>query len=116
MIRRPPRSTLFPYTTLFRSCRPHIAGRDVSPDRLAGDERERLANLEAELGIEREGAQMAWRLHQPHLLDAAVASLVNGRMHQPPSRRAAFRRGIDRQRSNRGDGRVGERVEEDAAE
>src|SRR2546421_8139421 len=23
MIRRPPRSTLFPYTTLFRSCSPH---------------------------------------------------------------------------------------------
>src|SRR2546425_7684417 len=27
MIRRPPRSTLFPYTTLFRS---HIEGRDVA--------------------------------------------------------------------------------------
>src|SRR2546430_11632229 len=24
MIRRPPRSTLFPYTTLFRSARPHV--------------------------------------------------------------------------------------------
>src|SRR2546422_1176381 len=24
MIRRPPRSTLFPYTTLFRSCRRHV--------------------------------------------------------------------------------------------
>src|SRR5256885_12769577 len=24
MIRRPPRSTLFPYTTLFRSVRPHV--------------------------------------------------------------------------------------------
>src|SRR5260370_42703434 len=38
MIRRPPRSTLFPYTTLFRSKRarlsldvPHIRGRIVSP-------------------------------------------------------------------------------------
>src|SRR6266498_6145114 len=31
MIRRPPRSTLFPYTTLFRSCvaRRHIALADV---------------------------------------------------------------------------------------
>src|SRR2546422_9100152 len=30
MIRRPPRSTLFPYTTLFRSLRPklHVAGLD----------------------------------------------------------------------------------------
>src|SRR2546429_1735760 len=27
MIRRPPRSTLFPYTTLFRSALWHIAGR-----------------------------------------------------------------------------------------
>src|SRR3712207_8485236 len=27
MIRRPPRSTLFPYTTLFRSSRPSVAGR-----------------------------------------------------------------------------------------
>src|SRR5258706_11138613 len=27
MIRRPPRSTLFPYTTLFRSCRPCAVSR-----------------------------------------------------------------------------------------
>src|SRR2546430_5674794 len=29
MIRRPPRSTLFPYTTLFRSQDPHLVGRVV---------------------------------------------------------------------------------------
>src|SRR2546430_13064680 len=29
MIRRPPRSTLFPYTTLFRSTRQHGGGRGV---------------------------------------------------------------------------------------
>src|SRR5256885_11718580 len=29
MIRRPPRSTLFPYTTLFRSAQPHCAGPDA---------------------------------------------------------------------------------------
>src|SRR3712207_8429755 len=28
MIRRPPRSTLFPYTTLFRSARPHLRARE----------------------------------------------------------------------------------------
>src|SRR5258708_19854339 len=28
MIRRPPRSTLFPYTTLFRSKRPRVQSRD----------------------------------------------------------------------------------------
>src|SRR5256885_6281757 len=36
MIRRPPRSTLFPYTTLFRSVRGHVA-RKV-PSRLVGTE------------------------------------------------------------------------------
>src|SRR2546422_1470207 len=38
MIRRPPRSTLFPYTTLFRSPRnrdPHRARRDLEADCLA---------------------------------------------------------------------------------
>src|SRR2546429_6627171 len=29
MIRRPPRSTLFPYTTLFRSSPPHVIGKGV---------------------------------------------------------------------------------------
>src|SRR3712207_7266407 len=31
MIRRPPRSTLFPYTTLFRSRPPHVATRAGHP-------------------------------------------------------------------------------------
>src|SRR2546427_4919936 len=31
MIRRPPRSTLFPYTTLFRSCRNARCGRRLLP-------------------------------------------------------------------------------------
>src|SRR5260370_41013472 len=35
MIRRPPRSTLFPYTTLFRSPRPRPAIRSRSPGRCA---------------------------------------------------------------------------------
>src|SRR3712207_7629921 len=48
MIRRPPRSTLFPYTTLFRSRRPHReqpragAVHEVRPEREAeGKERRR---------------------------------------------------------------------------
>src|SRR5256885_9730237 len=37
MIRRPPRSTLFPYTTLFRSChRPFRAGKVEPPDLVRG--------------------------------------------------------------------------------
>src|SRR3712207_6885090 len=39
MIRRPPRSTLFPYTTLFRSC--HMAGRPTA--RLVRDDGEWFA-------------------------------------------------------------------------
>src|SRR3712207_7088864 len=35
MIRRPPRSTLFPYTTLFRSPGPHRHG-DAAPERGGG--------------------------------------------------------------------------------
>src|SRR2546426_3666601 len=42
MIRRPPRSTLFPYTTLFRSAYGHDAivaaiGRNLSPERHDGE-------------------------------------------------------------------------------
>src|SRR3712207_7402955 len=40
MIRRPPRSTLFPYTTLFRSVRQLVAERRVLPrgaERVAGE-------------------------------------------------------------------------------
>src|SRR2546422_7087472 len=32
MIRRPPRSTLFPYTTLFRSARASAVWRQIQPD------------------------------------------------------------------------------------
>src|SRR5687768_17967026 len=39
MIRRPPRSTLFPYTTLFRSRARHIAGRPGAQARRASDHR-----------------------------------------------------------------------------
>src|SRR5438093_5694389 len=54
MIRRPPRSTLFPYTTLFRSPRPpvlpgrrHVGGEDArAPRRRHGEELEHLRSEE----------------------------------------------------------------------
>src|SRR2546430_12132464 len=51
MIRRPPRSTLFPYTTLFRSTREHFAAKGVHVDliRLYGSmELAPLAGLRSE--------------------------------------------------------------------
>src|SRR2546430_9004945 len=39
MIRRPPRSTLFPYTTLFRSPAPSIPHRECKRERLQGLDR-----------------------------------------------------------------------------
>src|SRR2546429_6931582 len=49
MIRRPPRSTLFPYTTLFRSncwlftsSKPHDVVAAIDKDRLAGNARARF--------------------------------------------------------------------------
>src|SRR3712207_7251596 len=41
MIRRPPRSTLFPYTTLFRSAAGQHCWRDIEPDPVADTSRGR---------------------------------------------------------------------------
>src|SRR3712207_9455613 len=49
MIRRPPRSTLFPYTTLFRSDHGHVEGIQLFGTS-QGDGRYRTVNLEADVG------------------------------------------------------------------
>src|SRR2546426_1130009 len=55
MIRRPPRSTLFPYTTLFRSLRPrHDVGRQ-----LVGARDPRAADLELAQRLRRQAAEYA---------------------------------------------------------
>src|SRR3989475_13057659 len=70
MIRRPPRSTLFPYTTLFRSARPPSDGGVRAVLHLRGD---LLARLDApepldqvEPEVERRGD--AARRHDPSLV------------------------------------------------
>src|SRR3712207_7358462 len=65
MIRRPPRSTLFPYTTLFRSHRSHPrqAGREDQPLRLGRELRRQLLAV-------------AVVRHQPGLDATAAQALV----------------------------------------
>src|SRR5256885_12345760 len=92
MIRRPPRSTLFPYTTLFRSRRGRLHRRDsvarLAPDlhglghvaRRLGELRQRLlaveaprlagvrpAHVERVLGVERRDRKST-RLNSSHLV------------------------------------------------
>src|SRR2546425_9254202 len=60
MIRRPPRSTLFPYTTLFRSIHFHTTGDELSAS---------IASVAAELGDVDEPDRFAKRaLHYPDML------------------------------------------------
>src|SRR5688572_2137303 len=74
MIRRPPRSTLFPYTTLFRSRRAQITalGRDeidITADRDIADD-DRTGNVEAR---RRDQRLVADRSHvQRHLRSEAI--------------------------------------------
>src|SRR3712207_8976708 len=52
MIRRPPRSTLFPYTTLFRSAREEIIRRAASESRAAAAPRQEVAQIVEEVARE----------------------------------------------------------------
>src|SRR2546429_7157535 len=65
MIRRPPRSTLFPYTTLFRSDDPApVVARAVEPAERAGFDAKRVRPLQfhgAVIGIAAEGGEHASR-------------------------------------------------------
>src|SRR2546425_6174812 len=69
MIRRPPRSTLFPYTTLFRSQRPHA---------VHGDEhrREELAQAGADAGAFRRGGVVRAAVGRSHLREAEVTDVA----------------------------------------
>src|SRR2546422_1772024 len=67
MIRRPPRSTLFPYTTLFRSPSRQLGRRDHCPDRRG----QRAAGLfqsptGAALGHGERGDRKSTRLNSSH--------------------------------------------------
>src|SRR3712207_7314567 len=70
MIRRPPRSTLFPYTTLFRSELPEMAGAEQVGDVAAGLEGQFLQGLGRDLqhglAIDLDGADALDRRSEEH--------------------------------------------------
>src|SRR5216683_6194079 len=76
MIRRPPRSTLFPYTTLFRSRRAALRAEGLG--RFAGDS-----------GVDRLDLPSAWRLARRHQRDEARVSPVHGGRRGTAAGRAA---------------------------
>src|SRR5256885_4270121 len=64
MIRRPPRSTLFPYTTLFRSRRDAARSDDADEERLGGDGRDEETSRRRAPG----GDRKSTRLNSSHLV------------------------------------------------
>src|SRR2546427_9171743 len=64
MIRRPPRSTLFPYTTLFRSPE-HLRFDEIARQRCAVDRDERFAAAHA-LTVDRRRDRKSTRLNSSH--------------------------------------------------
>src|SRR3712207_7032715 len=89
MIRRPPRSTLFPYTTLFRSDRPRR--REPRPLRLRrqrhgplrrADRRRRGHGLEEPEGPRLQGDRKSTRLNSSHAnISYAVFCLKKKKTH-----------------------------------
>src|SRR5256885_8906835 len=59
MIRRPPRSTLFPYTTLFRSDAERLAGIELQGD-VVHRPRRASSVLGDEIGLEIEHPEQGW--------------------------------------------------------
>src|SRR5256885_12113719 len=83
MIRRPPRSTLFPYTTLFRSH--DIGGRPVSGERFAVHLRleRRLAQAVAPGGHGLDRDRKSTRLNSSHLVISYAVFCLKKKKHKP---------------------------------
>src|SRR2546422_2610111 len=80
MIRRPPRSTLFPYTTLFRSCRPHVDGRGAPvPDEVVVG----IVECAGQIGLRVEGEGLVLRAGRGRARDRSEehTSELQSRLH-----------------------------------
>src|SRR2546426_9254484 len=97
MIRRPPRSTLFPYTTLFRSRFARVGSPERHPPALSAEQRDDGA--EREHGRRGERDRKSTRLNSSHLvISYAVFCLKKKKTHTAtqcgPSRHQRHRRHI----------------------
>src|SRR3712207_6857835 len=72
MIRRPPRSTLFPYTTLFRSNRVSIA---------CATENKKSCAIPERLGFRREGVQRQAEWLYDHFVDHVIYAALRSEEH-----------------------------------
>src|SRR2546429_4569412 len=81
MIRRPPRSTLFPYTTLFRSIGKYHAPSASAPSENASNALERIADF-----LRRQGDRKSTRLNSSHgYISYAVFCLKKKNKNRPYS-------------------------------
>src|SRR2546426_5927903 len=96
MIRRPPRSTLFPYTTLFRSCGFSAAVRTEQGVKLA------RAHLEgdAQEGVPRRDRKST-RLNSSHLVISYAVFCLKKKNPTPPPARASPQRAGQSARTRR---------------
>src|SRR3712207_7169898 len=79
MIRRPPRSTLFPYTTLFRSQAADAAARDHVVDQVLAGQRQHQAEHGAEEHVG-QGFELAPGVgpeQRPHLAEDRKSTRLN---------------------------------------
>src|SRR5256885_5753685 len=94
MIRRPPRSTLFPYTTLFRSLRARRLGRRLR-SRAGGQERVRVGVGPGERADQQD--RKSTRLNSSHLvISYAVFCLKKKKRQATAPSRSTQRRGGER--------------------
>src|SRR5438309_7468690 len=89
MLRRPPRSTLFPYTTLFRSLRRHAQRRDDLERRTSG----RRRRAEVRLRSEEHTSELQSQFHLVCrlLLEKKKKKIIKTRLSTDVSHRASVR-------------------------
>src|SRR3989454_7616043 len=92
MIRRPPRSTLFPYTTLFRSPRGAAGVCDLSGDRRVGARRSEgryddggKAGKDVCGAAGRAGDRKSTRLNSSHLVISYAVFCLKKKKSEPPA-------------------------------